>query len=75
MKHINTIKKYGPGIAGFTLLTAAGSALADADDLVTAATTALTGAETAAWSVGGLVVAAIAVLVTIGIVVGLLRKA
>lgn len=48
---------------------------ADAAELLTAATTSLGEVEDTSWSMGGLIVAAVAVLVAVGIVLKLLNKA
>lgn len=66
-----TVTAIATGVAS---MVKAPLAHADAAALTTAAQTALTGASDSAWTVGGYVVGAIAVLVTIGIVVALLRK-
>lgn len=44
-------------------------------DVVNEATTALTSAKADAQSVGGLIVAAVAVLAVVGLILGMLRKA
>jgi hypothetical protein len=59
MKHMNVVKKYGPGVAGFMLLVASSGAMAE---VPTAATAAFT---EAAADFGTLFAAGFAVLVTI----------
>jgi len=63
MKFKNAVKKYGPGIAGFTLLPASMGAFAS--EMSDAAVAALGTAETDATTVG---VALVGVAVLIGIV-------
>jgi len=73
MSFRNAVVKYGPVVAAAGMFSC--MAMAQESAMVTAASTALESAKTDATAVGGYVVGAIAVLVGIAIIIGLLRKA
>lgn len=76
MKFRNLFNRYTPhALTGSALLGVSQLALADAAALTTAATDAIEGAEGAAYSIGAVVVLAIAAIVTVGIVIAMMRKA
>lgn len=75
MKFMNVAKKFIPGAVGTALMGATTMALADAEELITAATGHITTVEDTSWTLGGVIVGAVAVLVCIGIVIALMRKA
>lgn len=75
-KIVNAVRRYTPhAVTGSALLGVSQLALADAAALTTAATGAIEGAENAAYSIGAVVIVAIAAIVTVGIVISMMRKA
>lgn len=81
MKHMNAVRKfgsnvktYGPGIAGFTLLSAAGSALADSADIADAAVAAAGQTATDVSSTAVAIVVVVALIAAAGFIFSMLRK-
>lgn len=74
MKFRSIAKKFGAGVVGVAGTTLVGIQNASAT-LASDAQTAITAAQADATTVGGYVVAAVAVVAGVGIVLGLIRKA
>lgn len=78
MKHLNTAKKYGTRVLG-TLATAgtalvAGPAAAQSSAYVTSAQTGIEQAKDDALTVGGYVIAAVAIIIAISWILSMVKK-
>lgn len=79
MKLVQSIKQFGNGVASKvafagTSMVVAVESWAQASDLATAAQAGIDAAKTDGLTVGGYVVAAVAALVVVGVVIGLVKK-
>lgn len=77
MKNLTVLKKYGSKVkvpAAVGLFSLGSAAYADTAALVSSAQTAIGDAGTAAQTVGGYVVLAVAGLIVVGMIISMMRK-
>jgi hypothetical protein len=85
MKYMNAVRKfgptvrtaarkYGPGVAGFTLLPLQTAVMAQSSDIAEAATGALANTQTDVTSVAVVVAAVVALIAAAALIFGMLKK-